>query len=271
LAVKTRLAWGGDVRAARAAVLAFRTFMLSIIVASATAVGLFLAGFLAFDLLSGIVVGVLAGIGLFILLMRRGRKPLEAAMKDCEAQMKGQRFDKALAALEGLRPLARWQPGLGGSIDAQIGMVRYAHMREFEDARPYLEKANPKVWQAQAMLAASHFKKERFAEMKQVLERAVKKNKKESMLWLIYGYCEWKRGARTEAIVVLGRGVTECPTDERLKHQLEALQNGKKMKMPPNDPEWLALHLERTVPTGPAQRPRFLPPAHRVGARYTRG
>jgi tetratricopeptide (TPR) repeat protein len=245
--------------------------MLSIIVAAGTAVGLFLAGFLAFDVISGLVIGVLAGIGVFILMMRRGRKPLEAGMKECEAHMKGQRFDKALATLEGLRPMARWQPGLGGSIDAQIGMIRYAHMREFEDARPYLEKSNPKVWQAQAMLGAAHFKKERFAEMKQVFERAVKKNKKESMLWLIYGYCEWKRGSRTDAIAVLGRGVAECPSDERLKHQLEALQNGKKMKMPPNDPEWLALHLERTVPTGPAQRPRFLPPAHRVGARYTRG
>ena len=245
--------------------------MLSILVAAATAVGLFLAGFLAFDVLSGVAIGAIAGVGIFILLMRRGRKPLEAGMKECENHMKGQRFDKALAALEGLRPMARWQPFLGGSIDAQVGMIRYAHMREFEDARPYLEKSNPKVWQAQAMLAASHFKKERWAEMKKVFERAVKKNKKEAMLWLIYGYCEWKRGDRDAAISVLSRGLQECPSDERLKHQMQGLQNGKKMKMPPNDPEWLALHLERTIPTGPAARPRYLPPAHRVGARYTRG
>jgi tetratricopeptide (TPR) repeat protein len=245
--------------------------MFSVIVAAAVAVVLFLAGFFTFDVLSGIAIGVLGGIGAFILLMRRGRKPLEAGMKECEGHMKGQRFDKALAALENLRPLARWQPGLSGSIDAQIGMIRYAHMREFEDARPFLEKAHPKVWQAQAMLAAAHFKKERYPEMKAVLEKAVKKNKKESLLWLIYGYCEWKRGSRNDAIAVLSRGVTECPSDERLKNQREALQNGKKMKMPPNDPEWLALHLERTLPTGPAARPRFLPPAHRVGARYTRG
>ena len=245
--------------------------MLSVIVAVATALALFLAGFLAFDALSGAVIGVLGGIGVLVLLFRRGRKPLEAAMKETEGHMKGQRFDKALASLEGLRPMARWQPGLAGSIDAQIGMIRYAHMREFEDARPYLEKANPRVWQALAMLGAAHFKKERWAEMKTVFERAVKKNKKESMLWLIYGYCDWKRGARPDAIAVLNRGVKECPSDERLKNQLEALKNGKKMKMPANDPEWLALHLERSIPTGPAARPRFLPPAHRVGARYTRG
>ncbi len=245
--------------------------MLSVIIAAAVAVGLFLVGFFAFDVLSGVAIGLIAGVATFILILRRGRKPLEAGMKECEAHMKGQRFEKALASLETLRPIARWQPGLTGSIDAQIGMIRYAHMREFEDARSNLERAHPKVWQAQAMLAAAHFKKERFTEMKQVFEKAVKKNKKEALLWLIYGYCEWKRGSRNDAIAVLSRGVTECPSDERLKHQRESLQNGKKMKMPQNDPEWLALHLERTLPSGPAARPRFLPPAHRVGARYTRG
>jgi tetratricopeptide (TPR) repeat protein len=245
--------------------------MLSVIVSAAVAVALFLVGFFSFDVISGAVLGVLAGVGAFVLLMRRGRKPLEAAMKETEAHMKGQRFDKALGTLEALRPMARWQPGLSGSIDAQIGMIKYAHMREFEEARPFLVKAHPKVWQAQAMLGAAHFKKERFADMKTVFEKAVNKNKKESLLWLIYGYCEWKHGAKNEAIAVLTRGIENCPSDERLKHQREALQNGKKMKMPSNDPEWLALHLERSIPTGPAARPRFLPPAHRVGARYTRG
>ena len=245
--------------------------MFSVIAALVAAGVLFLAGFFTFDVLSGAVIGVLGGIGALILLLRRGRKPLEAAMKETENHMKGQRFDRALATLEGLRQQARWQPGLGASIDAQIGMIKYAHLREFEEARPYLEKAHGKIWQAQAMLAAAHFKKERHAEMKAVFEKAVKKNKKEGLLWLIYGYCEWKRGSRNDAIAVLNRGVIECPKDERLKHQLEGLQNGKKMKMPNNDPEWLALHLERTIPTGPAARPRFLPPAHRVGARYTRG
>jgi tetratricopeptide (TPR) repeat protein len=246
--------------------------MLSVIVAVATAAVLFLAGFFAFDVWSGVVIGVIAGIGTLVLLLRRGRKPLEAAMKETEAHMKSQRFDRALAALEGLRPLARWQPGLSGSIDAQIGMIRYAHMREFEQARASLEKASTKIWQAQAMLAAAHFKKERYAEMRTVFERAVKANKKSPLLWLVYGYCEWKRGLRTEALAVLTRGATENPGDERLRNQRDAISNGKKMKMPNNDPEWLALHLERnSVPTGPAARPRYLPPAHRVGARYTRG
>lgn len=251
--------------------LAFPHFMFTIVLSVVTALTLFGAGTALFDVISGLVIGVIGGIVTFILLLRRGRKRIEAAMKEVEGHMKGQRFDKAIAALESLRPYARWQPGLGGSIDAQIGMVKYAHLREFEEARPYLERAHRKVWQAHAMLGAAHVKKERWDEMTATFEKAVKSNKKEAMLWLIFGYCEWKHGARDKAIDVLGRGLKNCPRDERLRNQLGALQNGKKMKMPPNDPEWLALHLERTIPTGPATRPRFMPPAKRLGLRYTRG
>ena len=245
--------------------------MLTLILAALTAVVLFTGTFLAFDVISGVVVGLLGGVAVGVLLLRRTRKPIEAGMKEVEAHMKNQRFEKALAALEAMRATARWQPGLQGSVEAQIGMVRYAHMREFEAARPHLEKSHPKVWQAWAMLGAAHFKKERWDEMRAAFEKAVKRNKKEAMLWLTYAYCEWKRGAKDQALAVLNRAVKACPSDERLKNQLGAIQNGKKMKMPPHDPEWLALHLERTLPTGGQMKPRFMPPAKRIGVRYTRG
>jgi tetratricopeptide (TPR) repeat protein len=244
--------------------------MLTLILSSLLALVLFTVGVVAFDVISGLALGLVPGIVLAVLLLRRGRKPVEAAMKEIEGHMKNQRFEKAIGALESMRPLARWQPGLGGSIDAQIGMVRYAHMRDFEGARPHLERSHRKVWQAHAMLGAAHFKKERYDEMRAAFERGVSRNKKEAMLWLVYAYCEWKRGARDQAIAVLTRAQKACPSDERIKNQLGALKNGKKVKMPPHDPEWLALHLERTIPTGGQARPRFMPPAKRLGVRYTR-
>jgi tetratricopeptide (TPR) repeat protein len=244
--------------------------MLTLIVSGIVAVVLFVAGFAAFDVISGLALGLVPAVALAVILMRRGRKPVEAGMKEIEGHMKNQRFEKAIGSLEALRPLARWQPGLGSSIEAQIGMIRYAHMREFENARENLERAHGRVWQAAAMLGAAHFKKERWGEMEAVFERAVKRNKKEAMLWLVYAYCEWKRGARDQAIAVLTRAQKNCPSDERIKTQLGALKNGKKLKMPPHDPEWLALHLERTIPTGAQARPRFMPPAKRLGVRYTR-
>src|SRR5688572_4413233 len=130
--------------------------MFTLILAAGVAVALFTATFLAFDVISGVAVGLLAGVAVGVLLLRRSRKPIEAAMKEVEAHMKNQRFEKAVAALQAMKPTARWQPGLAGSLEAQIGMVRYAHMREFEAARPHLEKAHAKVWQAWAMLGAAH-------------------------------------------------------------------------------------------------------------------
>jgi tetratricopeptide (TPR) repeat protein len=246
--------------------------MFSIVISVAVSAALFLATKLRFDWLSGLVVGIVGGGVTFFLLLRRSRKQLEGSMGEIEGHVKAQRIEKAIAAIEALKPLGKWQPGLGGSLEGQIGMLRYAHLRDFEGARPHLERAHPRLWHAWAMLAAAHFKKERFDEMHAVFERAVKRNKSDAMLWLAYGYCEWKRNRRNEAISVLARGQTACPKDERIKHQLEALQNGKKMKMSHNDPEWLALHLEKTlVPPGQnPNRPRFMPPARRLGMRHMR-
>jgi tetratricopeptide (TPR) repeat protein len=246
--------------------------MYSLVLALAVAAGVFAAGFTLFDVLSGALLGLLFGGVTYFVLARRGRQRVEATIKEVEAQLKAQRIDKAIAHLESLRPLARWQPLLGSSIDGQIGMLKYAHQREFEAARPYLEKAHPRLWQAWAMLGAAHFKKERFAEMEKAFERAIQRNKKEGLLYSAYAFCEWKRGRRDQAIQILARGRTAAPSNERVKHHLEALQNGKKLKMPQNDPEWLALHLDRPLPQMPpgGGRPRFMPPAHRVGGRHVR-
>jgi tetratricopeptide (TPR) repeat protein len=245
--------------------------MLSILLSVAVSVLTFVAMKLRFDWWSGALVGVLTGGATFVLLMRRGRKRIEARMGEIEKHMRGQRIKEAMAALEAMKPEARWQPGLVSSLEGQIGMLRYAHLQDFEGARPHLERAHPRLWQAWAMLAAGHFKKERYDEMRAVFEKAVKRNKTDAMLWLVYGYCEWKRGRRDDAIQVLARGQKECPKDERIKHQLEGLQNGKKMKMNHNDPEWLALHLEKTLPPGQnPNRPRFMPPARRLGVRHMR-
>jgi tetratricopeptide (TPR) repeat protein len=246
--------------------------MLSIVLSAVIAVGVFGATFAAFDWVSGLILGVIAGLVSFVLLLRRGRKRIDAVMKDVESHMKGQRIDKAIEVLQTLRPHARWQPGLGASIDGQIGMVTYAHQREFEAARPYLEKAHPRLWQAHAMLAAAHFKKERFDEMERVFERAVKRNKGESLLWQTYAWCQWKRKKKDEAIKVLVRAQAALPKDERVKNQLLALQNDKKLKMNLHEPEWLAMHLERTIPAGAtAPRPRYMPPARKLGIRHVRG
>jgi tetratricopeptide (TPR) repeat protein len=245
--------------------------MLAILIPVLVLAGVCTAGIIAFDVASGIVLGVISGVVTAFLLLRRGRKRVESSVAEVEKLVQGQQIDRAIAVFEGLRPLRLWQPGLGASVDGQIGMLRYAHQKDFEGALPYLGRAHPKLWQAWAMLAVAHFKRSRWDEMKDTFERALRRNKNEGMLWTAYAFCEAKRGGRAEAIEVMARACKACPSDERLKHRLLALQNGKKMKSPGHDPTWLALHLERPPADAGNARPRFMPPARRIGARYIRG
>lgn len=245
--------------------------MLSAVVAVVVALALFGVGAAAFDLTSGIVIGLVAAISLYIFIVRRVGKKSEKAMGEVEGHLKGQRWEMAIKSLEGVRPLARWQPLLGNAIDAQIGMIKYAYMRDFDGARPHLEKAGPRLWQAGAMLAATHFKKKQYDDMERVFEGVAKKNKKQGMLWAVYSWCEWKRGDKNKALSVLGRGVEALPSDARLKAQQSAIANGKKPKMNAYGPEWMALHLDGTPAMPPGgQRPRFMPPPNKVGLRGRR-
>jgi hypothetical protein len=218
--------------------------MLSVILAVVAAAAAFAVGFKIFGVGSGILLGVLALFGVFIPLARRAAKRVEAGNKEVESHISAQRIDKAIEKLEALKVHARWQPGLSGWMDAQIGMLRYAHQRDFEGARPFLERSPRRAHMAQAMLAVAHFKKQRFAEMESVFKRAVSSNKKQGLLYAAWGFCELRRNRRTEALAILGQGRALLPKDERLQRMTEALQNDKKPKMRTFGTDWMALHLE---------------------------
>jgi hypothetical protein len=82
-----------------------------------------------------------------------------------------------------------------------------------------------------------------------VLDEAVKANKKEGVLWSLYGWILEKEDRHEQAIAVLGRGVAANPSDEKLKTSLQALQNGKKLKLGKLYAEqWFQFMLERPPP-----------------------
>src|SRR5262245_51479961 len=111
--------------------------MLTLVISALAGLAVFVGATAFFDKVSGLVLGPIVGIVTLVLLFRKSRKRLEKAMGEIEGHMRGQRLERAVEELEKLRALQRWQPGLGGSIDGQIGMIRYAHQRDFEGARPH--------------------------------------------------------------------------------------------------------------------------------------
>jgi tetratricopeptide (TPR) repeat protein len=244
--------------------------MLSIIASFLSGAAAFVAGAHFFGWGSGVFLGLVALIVPYILIFRRINRLVQGHMKEVERLVGAQQPERAIEKLNGMRPLGRWQILLGSTIDAQIGMLRYAHLRDFDGAEPYLKRASGMAWQAKLMLAAHHFRRKRYDEMVRVFERAVRRARKEGMAWLAYAWCEWKRGQLKSALHVLARGREKLPSDERMARMQEALQNGGKPKTRSFGPEWVALFLE-DVPAQSA-RPQRLPslPPHllrRAGVR----
>ena len=95
------------------------------------------------------------------------------------------------------------------------------------------------------MLGCLHFQAKDVKAMTAAFEQAVKGGKKEGIVWSTYAWCLDKLGQRDEALRVLARAVQANPSDERLKANMVALQNEKRLKMKAYSPEWYQFHLER--------------------------
>lgn len=248
--------------------------MLGIIVSSLIGTAAFIGGKIGFGWGSGVLLGLVGLIAPYIIIARRVGRVVQASMKEIEKLIGNQQPERAIERIEQLRKIGPWQPYLSSSLDAQIGMLRYAHLRDFEGARPHLEKAAPFAWHAKVMLAALSFRKKQYEDMEKIFERSAKRSKKEGLVWGSYAWCEWKRGAKDRALAVLARGRKLLPKDERLARMQEAIQNGKKPKMKTFGPEWLTLMLEDVpqMPTrpgggGPSMPPELLRRMRRQGMR----
>lgn len=217
--------------------------------------------------------GMLAGAAGFFVLARRTNRQLEARVKDVENALSAGKADEAIAILEDTKArLGPWQFMIPTLVDGQIGVLRYAHKQQLDEARPYLEKALANNWHAKAMLAAYHFKRRQYEAMKKVFEDAVKANKQAELLWAAYAWCEASRGDREGAITVLERAVKEVKENERLRRCLNDLRGKKRLNMAPFTPEWWILHLERAPMQLGAQAgvTRGLPPGARMKVRRLR-
>ncbi len=191
-------------------------------------------------LLAAVFVFTLA----YVLLMRFVLKKISAVMESAGKDLQGQRIEKAIRTLQDALRYSVWQFSVAGQIHSQIGMVYYLK-RDFSNAFPHLEKSFAKNWIAMGMLAISYMKKNKKDKMAATFEKAVQWSPKESLLWSLYAYCLVDSGSADKAKKVLERGLKKLPGDERLAHNLQALQEGKKLKMKGYGDMWLQFHLER--------------------------
>ncbi len=198
----------------------------------------------SFGWAAAIFPGLLAAVGAYVVLVRRIMKKLERLFEAMQREVQARHVDKAVQTLEGGFRLASWQFMVAAQLHSNIGMLHYLR-KDFDAALPHLEKSFSKHWIARGMLGALRYRRRDLDGARQVFDRSLRDNRKEGMLWAAYAWILEKEGKHGDAISVLGRAVQANPTDEKLKACLQALQNGKKLKLGKlYEEQWFQFHLE---------------------------
>jgi tetratricopeptide (TPR) repeat protein len=209
-----------------------------------------------FGWVAAVLPGLIAATAAYLVLARRTWKKLEVIFETMQREVQAQKFDRAIQTLQGGFALAPWQFLVAAQLHSNIGILHYLR-QEFDEALPHLEKSFSRNWIARGMLGATRYRRHDLEGMKKVLDEAVKVNKKEGVLWSTYAWMLENEDRHEEAIAVLGRAVQANPADEKLKTSLQALQNGKRLKLGKlYGEQWFQFHLERMPPqlVGPGFR-----------------
>lgn len=186
------------------------------------------------------------------------------AMKIAQKTMEV-KTEQAVEKLKGALVHTEWQLGAQTSLNAQIGMVIFSHniayvlqgqkgsKEKLAKAIEYLEKSLIKGWRANLLqglwhawlrLAISYYHVSRdFTQIYAVMDQITMVAKKEGFAWSIYAWFCVQNKDKDRAIEVLANGVKES-TDPHLKGNLEALRNGKSLKMGEYGGQWWNLGLE---------------------------
>lgn len=200
-----------------------------------------------FSWYASLLPAILAFLATFIVLAQRTMRQVSALSERAQREMQAQKFDKAADTFRSGLALAKKQFLVGPLMHANLGTLLYVQ-KKFEEARPHLEKGYPRNYVSRAMLACYHYKKQAWDAMEKEFETAVKYGKKDGLMWSLYAYALVQSGQKDKALQVLGRGVERNPSDERLKANLLALQNNKRMKMRAYGPQFYQFHLEPLPP-----------------------
>lgn len=219
------------------------TILVSILIGTAVGVAYTLAQ-LWQTWAMGIILGVLVALASFVLISRRLAKRIEPAFEHVGKQLQSGAHQAAIKSLESLLPMARWQVLLAGQIYAQMGLIAYAIDKE-DQAFEYLGKAGLRVPDAQLAHAALLYRRKKVDEATQVLDVAIRANKKQILLYHVSAFMLAKEGKREAAIEQLQKALKVEPSSESTKDNLLRLQNNKKLNMKRFGTQWYGLKLEK--------------------------
>jgi hypothetical protein len=214
-------------------------FNLLLSLAAGVAVALAIALSTSFGWAAAVFPGLVAAAALYVLVAFRIRKRLEALNGVVQRELQARRVEKAIQVLQGGYSLAPWQFLVGPQLHASVGMLRYL-TEDVDAALPDLEAGQPRGWLARlvnrdwlsrAILAAARYRKRDVAGALALMAQAAKVGEKDGLCWSVWAWILEKEDRHAEAIGVLGRGAAALPKDEKVQESLQALQNGKKLRL----------------------------------------
>lgn len=182
---------------------------------------------------------------IYVILLKKIMGKINEAMESVQRDIAANRPEAAVHKIEGVKKkFANWQFYIKKQMDAQIGMVYYLR-RDFSKAFEYLQKGFVRHWVAMAMLGIIYMKRNQPKQMIATFDKAVAASRKEPLLWSLYAFCLEKIGDRNKAVTIMEKGIKKVGANELMSANLEALKNGKKMKMQEYGDVWYQFQLEK--------------------------
>ncbi len=206
---------------------------------------------------AAVLPGVLVAAVAMVLLFRRVAGRIGPVIEEAQRHLQGGRRELAMASLRGGLELGRWHPLLEGSLRAQIGALLY-DQQDYDGAAVELRRAAKRPWESRAFLACCYFRQRDDDGMAKAFEQAVKVGEKEDLAWTMYAWCLNAQGKKDAALQVLARGLEKNPGNQRLRGSVEALKEGKKIKVAPYGDRWARFGLDGSIATGGMKIPKAM-------------
>jgi len=217
------------------------TLLLSLISSFVASVLIY---FISYSYIWSIIVAILVFFGINFLTGRKILKKLTALFNSIEKDLQKNKSENAINKLQNGLKYAKWQFFVKEQINSQIGIIYYTN-KQFDKAKSYLEKGFTKHWMGMSMLAALYFKEKHYEDVKRTMQRAIKKSPKEGFLYSTYAYFLYQLNEKNKAMEIMVKGNKKVPMDDKLASNLDALKNGKRMKIQNYGHLWMQLNIEK--------------------------
>lgn len=220
------------------------------------------------SIVAGVIPAVFVVFGALYFLGRRTSRAVEEEIKAIVPLLENRQIEPARQTLRSIKErYGRWQFGLEGQIDAQLGILEYIQFK-WDRALPLLESGKFQNWTAHMMIGCIHYRKGSKPQAWESFSRAARTSRKETIIYLVWATLLERSNDRTKALEVLNQGLEAQPDSNKLKELKKRIANKKKIQTKTFGEQWFQFFPEDAAKQMIARGPQAgMVPQPRIGAR----